>query len=151
VEEEDDEDGCHCTEWQIDVETPSPCQFVRENTTKEWSGDTGYTVHGTDESCESRSLAQRHGAGDDKNSSGEDASSSDSSNSPTNDQGCRVGCNSTDQRTKLEDAKSDEIDPFQTVEGVQFTGEQLEGASSQKITASNPAYIVDGLELIGDL
>ena len=69
----------------------------------------------------------------------------------SNDQSSRVRRSTTDCRADLEDPNGNQVHPFDAVESVEFSKEQLERAGRQEIGGSVPADVVDRVELICNL
>lgn len=150
VEEENKEQGGNGTKGEVDVEAPSPGQAISEGAAHERTGNTGNTVHGTNNTHVGRALVERHRALDDKKSTGEDTSGTETSDGTAENETGRVGSGAADEGAELEEAKGDEEDALDAVEGVEFTVDEGECAGGEQVGGAVPADIVDGLEFIGN-
>lgn len=98
---------------QVNVETPSPCCVISEDSTEERTNDTGDSVAGAEESSEGRCHLGRGREGDDGVSSRGDTGAARTSDGAANDQRGAVGCDTTDQGAELEDGDGDEEGDFE--------------------------------------
>lgn len=71
-EKRDDDDG-HSTNWQVDVETPSPRCVISEGTTHERAGDTSNSEHGANEASVHRAFTQWDRVSEDDQGAREDS------------------------------------------------------------------------------
>lgn len=88
-------------------------------------------VHTTNQTHVGRTLAKRNSARNNQDGSAEDTSCADSSDRTPNDECGRVGRNTTDQRAEFEDGERNQIDPFDGVESVKLSVNELGSASRE--------------------
>ena len=97
----------------------------------QWACYRRNTVHATDESHVRGTLAQRHRHGDDQNRAAEDTSRADTRDGATDDEGRRVGRNAADEGADFEDEQRREVHPFDGVECVEFSVDELSSARGE--------------------
>lgn len=86
-EEEDNDNNGHGTDWQVDVETPSPGCVISERTTHERSSDRRDSVHGADETSIHGAFPERDRVSEYDQSAREDTTATKTSDGPANNQG----------------------------------------------------------------
>ena len=72
------------------------------------------------------------------------------SNSPTNDQHHRIGCNTTDQTSELKGGHGTEERPFDVEEGEYSSVCRLKSTGGDEVGTAVPADVGVGVKLIGD-
>ena len=78
-------------------------------------------------------MAQGDCTCDNEDGAAEDASSSNTGDCATDDERSGVRCNTTDQRANFKDEQSDDVDPFDRVEGVEFSIKKLCRAGGEQV------------------
>lgn len=79
----------------------------------------------------------------------EDARSSHSSHSPSDDQGSRGGCTTADSRANFKAKNRGHEHPFARKVAVCFPEEELKGTRCEEIRGPVPAYVIKGVEFWG--
>ncbi len=150
VEEEEHNGDHHTTDWEVDIETPSPAEMVSKRASEKRSNNRCNTKYSSKKASIGWSLVKRKHMHDKDNGSTENPTASQTCNGATNNQSRRVGSHSTDQRPKLKYGDAGEVDPFGVKEGIDSTTDELKAAHSQEVCRGIPADVCKGVEVIGD-
>lgn len=135
---------------KVDVETPSPCELLSEGSSHQRPCNRGNTVHGTNETKESRTPLHAHGMCKNNKCAGEDPRTPHTSDGASDNESHRSRRERTNQGSNLEDGEGNEQDPFDVEHGVELSEEQLERAGCQEVGGAVPADVVEVVELICD-
>lgn len=93
---------------------------------------------------------QRHTALDNEQGTGENTSSTKTSDSTAENETDRVGSSTAYERSEFEEKQSTEIDPFDGVESVEFAKDEGDGTSGQEVSRTVPTNVLEGVEFVSD-
>jgi len=114
------------------VKTVSCClEKAKAQIDLQWASYTSNSVHAANETHVGWTLSQRYTDRDYEHGAAEDASRTNTGNGTSDDQGSRVGRNTTDERADFEDEEGRKVDPFDGVEGVKLSVDELGGAGGE--------------------
>ena len=143
MEDKNEDEYSHGANGKIDIKAPSPRHFCREGSAQQRSNDGRKTEDSTQWSLYKRSFVKGNEVHHDDDCSREDARGAGTSYCATNDEGSGIGSSPTYCGSDFKDADSPEEDPFGVVESVNSTHDELEGASSEHVSAGVPANVVE--------
>lgn len=169
MDEEADNDEGDGAQREVDVEAPSPGNFVtarvssadyrytsvnkrclHERAAQNWADNRGHSHGSSQHANVARPCLQRGRASQNDDGARIQARGAHACNGAAGDEGARVGCSRAYKTPQLEDGDGDQVHDPGGENGEQLAEQQLEGARGEEVGGGIPANVAEGMEVVSD-